>query len=62
MTTETKKDFRLLVNKLDTSCNLVNEIISDEYLQDDDEFLQISEAIDQLQIAITNYQEYNNYI
>ena len=62
MNTETKKDFRLLVNKLDTSCNLVNEIILDDYLQDDAEFSQISEAIDQLQMAITNYQEYNNYI
>ena len=62
MDIETKKYFRESINKLDTNCNLVNEIIFDEYLQDDDEFMQISEAIDQLQMAITNYQEYNNYI
>lgn len=62
MNNETKKYFRTEINNLDNQCNLINEIIFDDYLQDDNEFMQISNLIDQLQQAITNYQEFNNYI
>ena len=62
MNNETKKYFRTEINNLDNQCNLINEIIFDDYLQDDNEFMQISDLIDQLQQAITNYQEFNNYI
>jgi FAD synthase len=62
MNNETKQYFRTEINNLDNQCNLINEIIFDDYLQDDNEFMQISDLIDQLQQAITNYQEFNNYI
>ena len=62
MNNETKQYFRTEINNLDNQCNLINEIIFDDYLQDDNEFMQISNLIDQLQQAITNYQEFNNYI
>ncbi len=40
----------------------INEIISDDYLQDDEMYYPIYDAIGVLQEAITEYQENNNYI
>ena len=62
MNTETKEEFRTLINKIDDNCNLTNEIVEDEYLQDDEMFIEIYDKIAELQEAITNYQEKNNYI
>ena len=62
MNTETKEEFRTLINKIDHNCNLTNEIVEDEYLQDDEMFIEIYDKIAELQEAITNYQEKNNYI
>ena len=62
MNIETKEDFRTLINKIDHNCNLSNEIIEDEYLQDDEMFAEIYDKIADLQEAITNYQQANNYI
>jgi hypothetical protein len=43
------------------SCE-INEIIEEDFLQDDEEFVQIYDAISDLQFAIDNYQEFNKYI
>jgi len=37
-------------------------MIEDDYLQDEPEFSNIFDAIEELQNAITNYQEFNKYI
>jgi hypothetical protein len=62
MNIETKEDFRNLINTADHDCNLINIIIEDEYLQDDEMYTEIYDKITELQEAITNYQEQNNYI
>ena len=62
MDIETKKYFRTTLNSLDCQCNLINEMIEDDYLQDDTEFSNIFDKIEELKEAITNYQEFNNYI
>jgi len=59
---DTRKYFRIGLNNLDNQCNLINEIIEDEYLQDEPEFSSIFDKIEELKEAITNYQEFNNYI
>jgi hypothetical protein len=62
MDIETKKYFRTTLNNLDCQCNLINEMIEDDYLQDETEFSSIYDAIEELKEAITNYQEFNKYI
>ena len=62
MNNETKQYFRTEVNNLDNQCNLISEIIEDEYLEDNPNFELIYQAINTLQFAITNYQLSNKYI
>lgn len=62
MDIETKEYFRTTLNNLDTQCNLINEMIEDDYLQDEEEFSTIFDKIEELKEAITNYQEFNKYI
>jgi hypothetical protein len=62
MDIETKKYFRTTLNSLDCYCNLINEVIEDNYLQDETEFSNIFDTIEELKEAITNYQEFNKYI
>ena len=62
MNNETKEYFRTTLNNLDNQCNLINEMIEDDYLQDEPEFSNIFDKIEELKDAITNYQEFNNYI
>jgi hypothetical protein len=62
MNLETKEYFRTVVNELDNVCSRANETIEDEYLQDDEIFVEIYDKIAELQEAITNYQEANKYI
>jgi|TARA_R110000803_G_scaffold46013_1_gene96633 hypothetical protein len=64
MTIENKEYLRTILSKLDGMSNEVNEILEDEYIQDDEEQMtaQIYDAISDLQLAITEYQEFNKYI
>ena len=65
MNNETKQYFRTEVNNLDNQCNLISEIIEDQYidfLEDNPNFELIYQAINTLQFAITNYQLSNKYI
>ena len=62
MDDEQKEYFRGILNQLDNSCNLINESVEDDYLQDDEEYSELYDAIAELQEKITNYQEFNNYI
>jgi hypothetical protein len=62
MNDEQKEYFRTILNQLDNSCNLINESVEDDYLQDDEEYSELYDAIAELQEKITNYQEFNNYI
>jgi len=62
MNNETKQYFRTEVNNLDNQCNLISEIIENEYLEDNPNFELIYQAINTLQFAITNYQLSNKYI
>jgi len=62
MDDEQKEYFRGILNQLDNSCNLINESVEDDYLQDDEEYAELYDAIAELQEKITNYQEFNNYI
>jgi small nuclear ribonucleoprotein (snRNP)-like protein len=62
MDDEQKEYFRGILNQLDNSCNLINESVEDDYLQDDEEYAELYDAIAELQEKITNYQEFNKYI
>ena len=62
MDDEQKEYFRGILNQLDNSCNLINESVEDDYLQDDEEYSELYDAIAELQEKITNYQEFNKYI
>ena len=62
MNDEQKEYFRTILNQLDNSWNLINESVEDDYLQDDEEYSELYDAIAELQEKITNYQEFNNYI
>jgi len=64
MEADTKNYLRTILSQLDGMSNEVNEILEDEYLQDDEEQMTapIYDAISNLQLAITEYQEFNNYI
>jgi hypothetical protein len=62
MNDEQKEYFRTILNQLDNSCNLINESVEDDYLQDDEEYSELYDAIAELQEKITNYQEFNKYI
>ena len=62
MENDTEKYLRTEINSLDCSCNLVNELIEDEYLQDSEELSELYETIQALQYQISNYQELKKYI
>ena len=64
MEADTKNYLRTILSKLDGMSCEVNEILEDEYLQDDEEQMTapIYDAISDLQLAITEYQEFNKYI
>ena len=62
MENEIKEYLRKLINNVDSLGCEINEIISDDYLQDDEMYYPIYDAIGVLQEAITEYQENNNYI
>lgn len=62
MDKETENYLRAEVNSLDCACNMVNEIIEDEYLQDSEELSELYEAIQSLQYQISNWQENKKYI
>jgi hypothetical protein len=64
MEADTKHYLRTILSKLDGMSNEVNEILEDEYVQDDEEQMTapIYDAISNLQLAITEYQEFNKYI
>ena len=62
MNIETKEYLRTILSKIDGMSCEINEIIEEDFLQDDDEFVQIYDAISDLQFAIDNYQEFNKYI
>jgi len=62
MDKETEKYLRTEINNLDCACNMVNEIIEDEYLQDTDELAELFDTIQNLQHLISDWQEKKKYI
>jgi len=62
MNIETKEYLRTILSEIDGMSCEINEIIEDDFLQDDEEFVHIYDAISNLQFAIDNYQELNKYI
>jgi len=62
MDNETQKYLRTEINNLDCACNMVNEIIEDEYMQDSEELSELHETLQALQYQISDWQENKKYI
>ena len=62
MDKETEKFLRTEIHNFDCACNMVNEIIEDEYLQDTDELAELFDTIQNLQHLISDWQEKKKYI
>jgi hypothetical protein len=62
MNKETEEFLRTKINSLDCCCNMVNEIIEDEYLQDTVELAELFDTIQHLQHLISDWQETKKYI